>query len=219
VGQYTQKGGARALPIESLAGNNVQDQSVEHVMMDLTRDPSARTPVSRLASKWQRPEILEAIFDQLSDGLFIYDKGLHIVGVNQSAQRLFGMSAEEMMGKHCQELFHCTVCEPSCGMLQGLGSSALVPTGTVSLHLDNGRERMVVIRTVHLVDQAGALEGVIATVKDVTEETEPARRQIIAESQAMREVLNFVRRVAISEAASIRAVPGDQLRGHSGNIA
>jgi PAS domain S-box-containing protein len=170
-------------------------------MMDLKREPVVRNPISHLAEKWQRPEILEAIFDQLSDGLFVYDKGLHIVGVNQSAQRLFGMTAEEMMGKHCRELFHCAVCEPSCGMLQGLGSSASVPTGSANLHLDSGRERMVVI--VQLLDHAGILEGVVATVKDVTEETEPARRQIIAESQAMREVLNFVRRVAISEASSI----------------
>jgi PAS domain S-box-containing protein len=186
-----------------MAVSNVQGQSTELDMMDLKREPVARNPVSHLAVKWQRPEILEAIFDQLSDGLFIYDKGLHIVGVNQSAQRLFGMTAEEMMGKHCQELFHCTVCEPGCGMLQGLGSSTSVPSGTINLHLDNGRERMVVIRTVQLLDHAGVLEGVVATVKDVTEETEPARRQIIAESQAMREVLNFVRRVAISEASSI----------------
>src|ERR1700686_2203400 len=160
-------------------------------------------PVSHLAVKWQRPEILEAIFDQLSDGLFIYDKGLHIVGVNQSAQRLFGMTADEMMGKHCQELFHCQVCEPSCGMLQGLGSSVSVPTGTVNLHMDNGRERMVVIRTVQLLDPAGDLEGVVATIKDITEEAEPDKRQIIAESPAMLELLSFVRRVASSEATSI----------------
>jgi PAS domain S-box-containing protein len=171
--------------------------------MDLKREPVTMNPVSHLAMKWQRPEILEAIFDQLSDGLFVYDKGLRIVGVNQSAQRLFGMTAEEMIGKHCQELFHCTVCEPSCGMLQGLGSAASLRTGTVNLHVDSGRERMVVIRTVQLLDHSGALEGVVATVKDITEESEPARRQIIAESQAMQEVLNFVRRVAISEASSI----------------
>ena len=37
-------------------------------MMDLKREPVVRNPVSHLAVKWQRPEILEAIFDQLSDG-------------------------------------------------------------------------------------------------------------------------------------------------------
>src|SRR5579864_1914853 len=156
-----------------------------------------------LAPKWQRAEVLEAVFDQLSDALFLYDKSLNIVGVNHAAQRLFGMSAEEMVGKHCRDLFHCTVCEPSCGMMQGLGQSSCIPTGTVHLHLDNGRERMVVIKTVQLHDAAGEMEGVVATIKDITDEAEPSKRQIIAESQAMREVLNFVRRVAVSEANSI----------------
>ncbi len=162
-----------------------------------------RNGMLHLAARWQRPEILEAIFDQLSDALFIYDKNLHIAGVNQSAERLFGVPAEELVGKHCQEVFRCLCCENTCAMLQGLGEAACVPSGTVSLRNENGRERLVVIRTVQLFDDEGGLEGVVATVKDITEEAEPARRQIIAESQAMCEVLNFVRRVAVSEAASI----------------
>ena len=155
------------------------------------------------ASNWKRADVLEAVFDQLSDALFLYDKNLNIVGINHAAQRLFGMSAEEMVGKHCRDLFHCTVCEPNCGLMQGLGQSSCIPTGTVHLHLDNGHERMVVIKTVQLHDAAGEIEGVVATIKDITEEAEPSKRQIIAESQAMREVLNFVRRVAVSEANSI----------------
>ena len=156
-----------------------------------------------LSSNWQRPEILESIFDQLSDALFVYDKNLKIVGVNKAAQRLFGMSAEEMVGTHCQELFHCTVCEAGCGLMQGLGESACLPAGTVNLHLENGRQRMVVIRTVQLFDHAGDLEGVVATIKDITEEAQPDKRQIIAESHAMQELLGFVRRIASSEATSI----------------
>ncbi len=159
--------------------------------------------VSILASKWQRPEILEAVFDQLSDALFLYDKDLTIVGVNRAAQLLFGTSSEEMIGKQCRELFRCTTCEPNCGVLQGMGPSSCMPTGTISLHTANGRERLVVIRTVQLLDDAGAVEGVVATVKDITEEAEPAKRQIVAESQAMREMMEFVRRVAVSEASSI----------------
>jgi two-component system response regulator AtoC len=159
--------------------------------------------VPYLPAQWQRPEILESIFDQLSDALFVYDKRLRIVGANRAAQSLFGMTAEEMIGKHCQEVFRCSACEPACGILQGLEESACMPNGTVSLHMENGRERMVVFRTVQLVDSGGALEGVVATVKDITEEAEPAKRQIIAESQALRDLLSFVRRVAVSEATSI----------------
>jgi two-component system response regulator AtoC len=164
---------------------------------------STGTQVCLLSSKWQRPEILEAIFDQLSDAIFVYDKGLNIVGINQAAQRLFGMSAEEIVGKHCQDLFHCTACDSNCGLVQGLGESACLPAGTVNLHLANGRERMVVIRTVQLLDPAGHLEGVVATIKDITEEAEHDKRQIIAESPAMLELLSFVRRIASSEATSI----------------
>jgi two-component system, NtrC family, response regulator AtoC len=159
--------------------------------------------VSFLSSKWLRPEILESIFDQLSDALFVYDKGLNIVGVNQAAQRLFGMSAEEMIGKHCRDLFRCSACDSGCGLVQGLGESASLPAGTVNLHLENGRERMVVIRTAQLLDQGGKLEGVVATIKDITEEAQPDKRRIIAQSPAMLELLSFVRRVASSEATSI----------------
>ena len=159
--------------------------------------------MSHLAAKWQRPEILEAIFDQLSDALFLYDKDLLIVGVNQSAQRLLGMPAEDLVGKRCQELFRCPACDPACAMRHGLSDGATLSTGTVSLHMANGHERMLVIRTVQLLGLDGNLDGVVATVRDITEEAEPSPRQIIAESQAMREVLNFVRRVAVSEAASI----------------
>jgi two-component system response regulator AtoC len=156
-----------------------------------------------LAPRWQRPEVLQAIFDQLSDALFLYDKDLNITGVNQAAQRLFGMTADEMIGQHCKDLFCCSICEPGCGMSQGLGETACLPSGTIRLHTDNGRERMVVIRTMQLVDDHGELEGVVATIKDITEEAEPSKRQVIAESLAMREVLNFVRRVAVSEATTI----------------
>lgn len=172
-------------------------------MTESATQPISKHPMSHLSAKWQRPEILEAIFDQLSDALFLYDKDLLIVGVNQSAQRMFGMPAEELVGKRCQELFRCSTCDPACAMRHGLGEAASLTTGTVSLHMANGHERMLVIRTVQLLDADGVLEGVVATIKDITEESEPSQRQIIADSQAMREVLNFVRRVAVSEAASI----------------
>ena len=131
------------------------------------------------------------MFDQLSDALFLYDKDLYIVSVNRAAQNLLGMAHEDMIGKHRRDLFRCAWCDPGCGRLQGLDESASVPTGTIGLHTASGRERLVVIRTVRLLDPSNHLEGVVATVKDITEEVEPARRQLIAESRAMREGAEF----------------------------
>jgi transcriptional regulator with PAS, ATPase and Fis domain len=44
---------------------------------------------------------------------------------------------------------------------------------------------------------------VVATIKDITEESAPQKREVIAESGPMRDVMNFVRRVAASEATTI----------------
>ena len=64
-------------------------------------------------------------------------------------------------------------------------------------------ERLVVMRTTQMFDDDGQLSGVVATIKDITEEAAPQKREVIAESPPMREVLNFVRRVAASEATTI----------------
>lgn len=157
----------------------------------------------KLSVNWQRANLLEAVFDQLSDALVLYDADLVITGVNQAAERLFGMASEEMIGRSCREVFRCGVCEDDCGMLVGLNQNPSAPHSTLRLHTDNGRERLAVIRTNQLLSDDGKLEGVIATIKDITEEVAPQKREVIAESSGMREVLNFVRRVAASEATTI----------------
>src|SRR5437763_13884989 len=159
--------------------------------------------MSKFTPGWQKTSVLEAVFDQLSDALVLYDPEFRITGVNRSAEKLFGMSSEEMLGKRCQEVFRCSVCEPACGVLVGLNQAPSAPNCTVRLHTDNGLERLVVMRTNQMFDDDGNLSGVVATIKDITEESAPQKREVIAESGPMREVLNFVRRVAASEATTI----------------
>jgi len=159
--------------------------------------------MSKLTPGWQNSSVLETVFNQLSDALVLYDPEFRITGVNEAAEKLFGMSSDEMLGKHCQEIFKCTVCEPGCGVLVGLNQSPGSPNTTVRLNTGNGMERLVVMRTTQMFDDEGTLSGVVATIKDITEEAAPQKREVIAESAAMVEVLNFVRRVAASEATTI----------------
>jgi two-component system response regulator AtoC len=159
--------------------------------------------MSKLVPKWQQSRVLEAVFDQLSDALVLYDNDQYITGVNRAAEKLFGTNAEEIVGRHCREVFRCAVCEANCGVIEGLNSGAAVPHGTIRLHTDDGRERLVLIRTSQITNEDGDTEGVVATIKDVTEEMAPMKREVIAESPAMREVLSFVRKVAASEATTV----------------
>jgi two-component system response regulator AtoC len=159
--------------------------------------------MSKLTPGWQTTSVLESVFDQLSDALVLYDPEFRITGVNRAAEKLFGMSSEEMLGKNCQDIFKCSVCEPGCGVLVGLNQTPSAPHSTVKLHTGNGMEKLVVMRTTQMFDDGGHLCGVVATIKDITEESAPQKREVIAESAAMRDVLNFVRRVAASEATTI----------------
>jgi len=152
---------------------------------------------------WQSAPVLEAVFDQLSDALILYDKDQLITGVNRATEKLFGMAAEDMIGKPCKEVFRCAGCEPDCGVLVGIQQAAGVQRCTVRLRSENGRERLAVMRTNPIIDSDGDLQGVVATVTDITEEADPQKREIVAESRAMRDVLNFMRRVAVSEAVTI----------------
>jgi PAS domain S-box-containing protein len=166
--------------------------------------------ISKLDPAWQRVPVLQAVFDQLSDALVLYDKDLVITGVNRAAEKLFGMTAGEMTGKSCKEVFRCAICDPDCGVLVGINQPVSMPRCTVRLRSEAGRERMAIMRTAQIHDDDGELRGVVATVSDITEEADPQKREIVAESRAMRDVLNFVRRVAASEATTI------MLEGESG---
>ncbi len=159
--------------------------------------------MSKLTPDWQQAPILEAVFDQLSDALVLYSPDFTITGVNHAAEKLFGMTSEEMIGRHCQEVFRCGVCEPVCGVLVGLNQNPAAPHCTIRLHTGNGMERLVVMRTNQMFHGDGQLRGVVATIKDITDEAAPQKREVIAESPLMREALNFVRRVAASEATTI----------------
>jgi PAS domain S-box-containing protein len=157
--------------------------------------------MSKLVPKWQQSNVLEAVFDQLSDALVLYDNEQKIAGMNRAAEKLFGIEAEHMVGRSCREVFRCGNCEPGCGLLEGLKSPASVPHGMVRLHTEDGRERLVLIRTSPVLNDDGEMEGAAATIKDVAEQV--MKPEVIAESAAMREVLSFVRKVASSEATTI----------------
>lgn len=155
------------------------------------------------ALQLQKPSLLSAVFDQLSDALIIYDSKLRITAVNQATERLFGIHSDDMIGRDCREVFKCGECEPGCGVLVGIQQMPSVNRSTVKIHTDNGRERLALISTTQFYDENGDLDGMVATIRDVTEEITPQKREVIGESKAMRDLMHFTRRVAASEAGTI----------------
>ena len=108
-----------------------------------------------------------------------------------------------MLGKHCQEIFKCSVCEPGCGVLVGLNQPPAAPNCTVRLHTDNGMERLVVMRTNQMFDDDGTTDRRGRHHQGHHRRSRAAKARSDRRIGPMREVMNFVRRVAASEATTI----------------
>lgn len=147
--------------------------------------------------------ILRSVFDQLSDAVIVYDSHLKITAVNRATEILFGMASDDMVGKNCKDVFKCGQCEPGCGVLIGIDEAATQGRATVKIHTDNGRERLAVVSTSQFFDDEGGVLGMAMTIRDVTEEVTPQKREVVAESRNMRDLMTFTRRVAASEASTI----------------
>lgn len=160
--------------------------------------------MSKLAPEWRKTRVFESIFDQLSDALVLYDPELRITGVNHSAEKLFGRSAGEMLGRHCQEVFGSKVSGSGSEAVLGLDKAHSPAPHTLCLDIGNGRERLVVMHTSQLFDDSGQLAGAAATIRDITERTSPLQQHaVVAESPLMLDILKLIRRIAASEAATI----------------
>ena len=150
-----------------------------------------------------RMKLLAAMFDQLPDAVVLFDNNGRVVGVNQVAEKLFEMDALELTGKHHPDLFQCSDCRSGCALNQAGGKPAGLDSCTTTLRTKAAGNRMAVVKAMHVRDGFGAIEGVIATIKEIVGIPTVTLPAMIAESLAMRDLLGVVRKVARSQAASI----------------
>jgi PAS domain S-box-containing protein len=146
--------------------------------------------------------VMTLAFEHLPTPVLLYDRNLTITGANQAAGDLLGQAADDMVGQQCRDVFHCKSCEPLCGINAGLNVDRSAPL-PVHQHQSDGKRRLVVVRTTQLHDDDGNLEGVMATVDSAAPGYIARQLEIVAESPRMKDVLRFVRRIAVSQAPTV----------------
>jgi transcriptional regulator with PAS, ATPase and Fis domain len=89
-------------------------------------------------------------------------------------------------------------------MALGVESPPVDRHASAHIHYENGQERFAVLTTTPILDAEGNAAGAVAVLRSVSERTVPAKRyEVVAESPRTRELMQFVRRVAASEAGTI----------------
>ena len=102
------------------------------------------------------------------DGLITVDPMLNITDVNETMCRMSGYSREELIGTPFPEYFTDTK-RAAAGVRLTLDKGA-VTNYELTLHSKDGREQLVSFNAAIFKDESGAVRGIFASARDITEQ-------------------------------------------------
>ncbi len=150
----------------------------------------------------------EQVIDSIADGIFTVDPRLIIRSVSPRFERLFGLKADDAIGRPCAEVLAGTKCESDCPMRWTLERGAIVERCREVVRRGDGSRVPVSITTAFLHDAHGAVEGLIGVVHDQSE-IERLRRAVnerftthdlVGRSAAIRNLVQAIDVVAETDA-------------------
>ena len=109
------------------------------------------------------------ILDSVADGVFTVDNEWKITSFNREAEKITGISRKEALGKLCREVFHASICEGSCALLQTIKSGKPIVNKSIYIVNSSGKKVPVAISTAVLSDNEGKRIGGVETFRDISE--------------------------------------------------
>ena len=114
--------------------------------------------MSKLTPGWQRTSVLEAVFDQLSDALVLYDPDFDHRCEPRCRKTLRHVRRTRCWANTASRSSSAPSASPTAACWSASTRRPPRPTRTVRLHTDNGMERLVVMRTKQMFDDDGQLD-------------------------------------------------------------
>jgi PAS domain S-box-containing protein len=110
---------------------------------------------------------LETIIENIADGLFVTNTSDIIIEFNKSAEKITGYNRNEVIGKHCEEVFKTDLCKKTCA-LRNIKKE--IVNRETTLITKEGKERIVSVSSAIINDiYSNPLFGV-QTFKDITDD-------------------------------------------------
>ena len=109
------------------------------------------------------------ILDSVADGVFTVDNEWKITSFNREAEKITGISRKEALGKLCREVFHASICEGFCALLQTIKSGKPIVNKSIYIVNSSGKKVPVAISTAVLSDNEGKRIGGVETFRDISE--------------------------------------------------
>ncbi len=150
----------------------------------------------------------ELILDNLLDGVLAHTATRRIFYFNQAAERITGVSREEILGRDCHDVFpgrfcggHCFFCDGA--RTDGVTAGGAAPSVETTFRRPDGDERLLQMQPMPLVDEDGVDVGALISFQDITElavlkrqfRQQHSLQGVVGRDPKMRAIFDLVREV------------------------
>lgn len=130
----------------------------EGTIVEITERKRAEESLQKMALEWQNT------FDAVGSAVWLLDENQRVVRANRATKDIFGKDPDELLGRFCYEVVHCTS-HPITGCP---GICTRQTRQRESMELNMGGRWLEVV-TDPILDDNGRLSGIIHIVNDVTD--------------------------------------------------
>ena len=116
----------------------------------------------RLPSLTSLSRELDAIIDSSSDGLFVCDGKANVIRMNPASEKIHNISSREIVGRNMQELIETEFIDRSAALETS-------QTGKPATLLQNKEGRKLMSIATPVFNEAGELERIVVSERDITE--------------------------------------------------
>lgn len=125
--------------------------------------------VRRIGSRDRDSNLIEIIFESMSEPIVLFDRNLLIAGANRAAEKLFPLIATKAIGRRCRDLFRCSGCDDACKLGTYLEQSYELSGKPLRVTGMRGDEQLLSIKTAPFYTVDYQLAGFVVFVRRVTQ--------------------------------------------------
>lgn len=116
----------------------------------------------------QNPEYINSILKGLAVPFFIVDNDFYILFFSSYLEKLTGYKMDEVLGKHCHEIFRSNICEGQCALRETMTTGRDIVNMEISILSKRGDSIPVTLNTSLVRDKSGKIIGGMESFRDLT---------------------------------------------------